>query len=226
MSHHINKKKEIVHTTPSTVLFSTDCAYHLERNFIDGKNSSSKKGHMNYEISTFFCSLLNRCPIVLDFICKSSCENSHVIQKCNSNKLISTGTFLQTNTPFKYHEIEPKQILNNMIYNLYYEHTPLENTEISEEKAIELNLANVTELQNIKESTIKIGTILYCLFNQIGYTLGMFRLQFGHNCITKELTCCTPFTFDDFRIYDKNYKYVKYNEETYKKILNDLVYKK
>lgn len=212
-------KKEIVYKSTSIVLFSTNRPNYLERQFIDSEHGSQKKCRNNYEISTFFCLLLNLAPMELDLICKNCNENSHIIQRCISNNLMSKCTF---NNCVNSHNVN---LLSDIGYSLHYKPSRAESINISEETALKLKLATSSELEEIQKYTTKVGIIVYCLFRQIGYNLRMFNLEFGHNCINKKLTCYTPFTLDNFYICDKNYKYVKYDDETCEKICNDLLHK-
>lgn len=197
-----------------------------KKDIVEGKSLT------NNTISTVLFKLFEANGIPTHFVCEGSNEYSKVVKKAKMIKLEVIGRFIAAGSFCKRYGIKSGTAFGEMTVELCYKDDKLGDPFISETAAAYgLEVADISDLEDIEEFTYEIGYLAKEFFETFGLILVDFKVEFGYDAETGQLMLCDEFSPDTCRLWDENGnsfdKDVFRNgtgnvEETYKKILEKI----
>jgi phosphoribosylaminoimidazole-succinocarboxamide synthase len=118
------------------------------------------------------------------------------------------------------YNIAPHQRLDPPMLEFFLKSDPLHDPLVTPEHIATFGWASPAEVNQMRELSLKINSLLYNFFDQRDLILADFKLEFGK--FNNQLYLGDEFTPDGCRIWDKNTKDI-YDKDLFRKDLGDLV---
>ncbi len=213
-------KAKNVHSTKKTDVLRLE--YLDQATALNGKKKDaiSGKGELNNEITSIIFSSLTQKGVKNHWLEKIS-KNEQLVKKVEIIPLevvlrnIATGSFTKrlgvvegTKLPFP-------------IIEFYYKDDALDDPFINEDHIKYLEIANESEVANLKEQALVINQKLQEIFNNIDVTLVDFKLEFGKDELG-EIILSDEITPDTCRLWDQKTGQ-SLDKDIYRKDLGEIV---
>lgn len=117
-------------------------------------------------------------------------------------------------------QVEEGQRLAEPIIEFYYKSDALDDPFINESQIHALKIADKTELEFIKKMTLKINELLKPFFDQAGFDLVDFKLEYGK--YNNEIILVDEFSPDNCRLWNKK-DHHSMDKDVFRKHKGDLV---
>ncbi|GKQ42590.1 phosphoribosylaminoimidazole-succinocarboxamide synthase [Companilactobacillus sp. RD055328] len=193
------KAKDVFQTDEEDVL---EIVYKDQATALNGKRKEIIKGKakLNLEISTLIFQYLEKEGIKTHYI-KNKNETTQIVKKSKIFPLeVVIRNYIAGSFSKKF-DLTYGEKLKNPIYEFYYKSDELDDPFINDSQIVGLNIATQEEISEIKGMTNTINNLLIKIFNESGFDLVDFKLEFGvfHN----EIILVDEFSPDNCRLWSK-----------------------
>ncbi len=189
MSKSTLRKGELLYEGKAKKVFATDHPDLIIQEFKDDatafnaqkKGQIHNKGIINNELSAHLFQYLETFGIRTHFVEKLS-EREMICKRLDIIKIEVVVRNLAAGTLVKRFGLQEGTELSTPITELYYKNDALGDPLMNDDHAMMLNLVTLEELTFLKQTALKINTLLQDAFLSKGLKLVDFKLEFGrHN---------------------------------------------
>ncbi|MFD1417243.1 phosphoribosylaminoimidazolesuccinocarboxamide synthase [Companilactobacillus keshanensis] len=225
-------KKQLIYSGKAKDVFETDkddelvLFYKDQATALNGvrKEHITGKGNLNCKISSLIFHYLMKNGIRTHLI-EDLSDNEQLVKK---TQLIPIEIVLRNTIAGSFAKkfaLEEGEKLDPPVIEYYFKSDKLNDPAINESQIDSIGIANESELQQIKEQTLKINNLLVQLFSQDKLDLVDFKLEFGR--FENEIILIDEFSPDNCRLWDQ-ISHQSFDKDVFRKNEADLVttYKK
>lgn len=203
-------KKELIYCGKAKDLYATEneqmvvSVYKDQATMLNGarKETIIGKGALNNQISSFIFEKLNQAGVATHFV-KQLSETEQLNKKVS---IIPLEVVLRNRAAGSFSKrfgVEEGIHLEEPIVEFYYKKDELDDPFMNDEHVKFLQIATDEEIAYLKEETRRINELLKEWFQQIGFTLIDFKLEFGRDQEGKILLA-DEFSPDNCRLWDQD----------------------
>jgi len=177
------------------------------------------KGTLDCQISALVFDYLIKNGIKTHLV-KNISDHEQLVKKTTVFPLEVVLRNITSGSLVRKFQIEEGQHLAEPIIEFYYKSDALDDPFINESQIHALGVADKTELEYIKQMTVKVNDLLVPFFAQSDFDLVDFKLEFGK--INNEIILVDEFSPDNCRIWDKT-SHHSMDKDVFRKHEADLV---
>lgn len=165
------------------------------------KGSFENKGALNHKITSIIFKYLNSMGINSHWVRNISLTEM-IVQKLEMIPLEVVVRNVLAGSTAKKFQIEEGQPLETPLVELYYKEDKLGDPFLNDEQALMMKAAhNQNELDQLKETALKINQHLIHFFDEMGIQLIDFKIEFGR--LNNQIILADEITPDSCRLWDK-----------------------
>jgi len=164
------------------------------------KDEIAGKGKYNFSASVFFFDFLEKNGIKTHYL-RSVDERSMLVSKLDMIPLEVIARNRAAGSIVKKFPLEEGQVLNPPVIVTDYKDDGRGDPPINNDLIVALGLLTPEELINIRETTLKINSLLYNFFDELGLILVDFKIEFGKK--DGVILLGDEISMDSMRLWDK-----------------------
>lgn len=177
------------------------------------------KGTLDCQISQLVFNYLIKNGIKTHLV-KNLSDHEQLVKKTQVFPLEVVLRNITSGSLVKKFQVEAGQRLVEPIIEFYYKSDALDDPFINESQIQALKIANEKELAYIKKMTLEVNELLKPFFDQAGFDLVDFKLEYGR--FNDEITLVDEFSPDNCRLWDKK-DHHSMDKDVFRKHEGDLV---
>jgi len=183
------------------------------------KENEPGKGVLNCKISSIVFNYLIENGIETHLV-KNISDHEQLVKKTKVFPLEVVLRNITAGSLVKKFAIKEGTRLEEPIIEFYYKSDALDDPFINDSQVHALKIADKTEIEFIKEMTLKINQLLIPFFNKCNFDLVDFKLEFGK--INDKIILVDEFSPDNCRLWDKQ-SHDSMDKDVFRKHEADLV---
>ena len=167
------------------------------------KDQFSGKGVCNATVSAFFFDYLEKNGVKTHFV-RMLDERTMLVKKLQMIPLEVIARNIAAGSMVKKLPFTEGQVLNPPVIVTDYKDDEKGDPSVNDSLILALNLLTPEELEEVKETTLKINKLLYDFFDGLGLIFVDFKIEFGR--CGGEILLGDEISMDSMRLWDKETK--------------------